>query len=169
MKRLFAIALMLSLLLVGCQNGESPNTFDTLPPEETAAYTVDEYGRFVYKLYKEAENYAFTLEWIGGEGKFERGKEITVQLTIKSLMDEYHTVYSLDPDIELICTENNYVIRQDPNRPVDDMYSATIVPYKDILGGGYLVIPSDAVAGTYDLKCAFDGSAVIFENIFTLD
>ena len=100
MKKVFAVALILSLMLVGCQNGDITDT--TLPTETSAPDTqggeTDNQNlpyKFEreYNIYKETEDYGFTLLKIAGiersEGVLLRGMNVSFEVSVTNLTDYY--------------------------------------------------------------------------------
>ena len=193
MKKIFAIALILSLLLVGCQNEDIDDT--TLPIETSEPDTQDGENanqnmpyRFTrkYNIYKETEDYGFTLLSIGGiersEGVLLRGMEAVVDVHITNLTNdsvELKGEKSVGISVKLVCKTydeslqrniDEYIINRTHYIVSGDVSSIyEWAPGETIpTSFYYFTIPGHAIPGSYSLECSYMGSTVVFEDVFTL-
>jgi len=190
MKKVFAVALILSLMLVGCQNGDITDT--TLPTETSAPDTqggeTDNQNlpyKFEreYNIYKETEDYGFTLLKIAGiersEGVLLRGMNVSFEVSVTNLTDYYIVSHDehLFAYMQLVCRtyergtlvdeyfirDGWYMVSGDVNRKYEiapgEVGGSTAFKFK---------IPRHAIPGSYSLICSYGGSKVEFENVFTL-
>ena len=146
MKRLFAVVLVLSFLLVGCQNGDIT---DTTEQNNQLEDPNDPRYSFEYKTYwisKNDDGFGFTLEWI--EGKIERGETIRAKVWLINVMNEKHTwtgsSSSFQPYVKLICADTDYVIRQHKKPSTDDIRYHEILPWEKHASEFYFTIPQAA-------------------------
>ncbi len=168
MKKIFSALLIITLLLVSCQNSELPQeTNDT-------DISTDELETATYEFSKQNSGFGFTFKGIDGE--FKRGEVFFINIELANLKDENYVWFgsysSFRAYVKLICTstEEEYIIHPTYVRLTDDMPQWLEMP-----PGGYRTsssgfsIGEDAPAGKYSMVCDFRGSEVVFEDIFTLD
>ena len=193
MKKIFAIALILSLLLVGCQNEDIDDT--TLPIETSEPDTQDGENanqnmpyRFTrkYNIYKETEDYGFTLLSIGGiersEGVLLRGMEAVVDVHITNLTNdsvELKGDKSVGISVKLVCKTYDESLQRDIDEYIINrthyIVSGDVSSVYEWVPGEtiptsfyYFTIPRHAIPGSYSLECSYMGSTVVFEDVFTL-
>ena len=193
MKRLFVLLLMLSMMLVGCQNSDYTDStlsqdvsLDDMGENEPVSQNIPYRYTRKYDLYKATEDYGFTLIEGSGveknEGVIWRGVEVGFRLSITNLTDFY--IVSDDERInitvKLVCETyddsrhrviDRYTINRLDIRVDGFTYSAfefapgetATTPYYEFF------IPEHAIPGKYSLECSYGGSTVVFEDVFTLD
>lgn len=194
MKKIFAIALILSLLLVGCQNGNITDT--TLPIEtsgpdtqggETDNQNMPYKFKKEYNIYRETEDYGFTLLSIRGieksEGVLLRGMEAVVYFDIKNLTNDSVVIErteSVDISVKLVCRTYDESLQRHIDEYVINrtncIFSEDVTSVYEWAPGEtmstpiyFFTIPEHAIPGSYSVVCSYNGSTVEFEDIFMLD
>ena len=194
MKKLFLCALILSLLLVSCKSGDFT---DTYPPTETsepdrqdnenANQGIPYKFTRIHNIYKEAEDYGFTLLSLSGieksDGILMRGMEVGVNVHITNLTNDSIMINgdkSVGISVKLVCKTYDESLQ----RPIDEyvinrtfyVVSGDVSIVSEWAHGEtiptsfyYFTIPEHAIPGSYSLVCSYNGSTVEFENVFTLD
>ena len=177
----FSSLLIISMLLTGCQSDKiscPPEPLDSNETPETSPYTVNESGKLVYNLYKETEDFGFTLE--SSSGSLKRGETVKFYVSVTNLTNEmiiapfsglkaYVRLVCKTPQNEYYLTDE-YIIYAKESRVIDVSTQITVANgEKSETNYDSFLIPEHAIPGKYSVECSFNGSKVVFEDIFTLD
>ena len=165
MKKIIVAAIMLSLLLTGCQNPTGTAVSQTEPEETTAALT--DPGIL------EPDDFEISAQVYQGE--FARGESIWINVSITNKMDVAYTWTGSSSYIQartkFVCTENGreFIIHDDGLILNDDDNYNEFKPGETETTLKLYEIPEDAAPGEYTLVCSFMNTTFEMKDGFILE
>ena len=165
MKKVMMAAVMLSLLLTGCQNAGDTIPSQTDPAETTAALTEP----IVY----EQDDFEISARVV--DGKFARGETILIDISITNKMDIAYTWTGASTALrawaKFVCSDNGkeFVIAQGEMYDTDDDNYWEFKPGETSTETHWFEIPDNAVPGEYTLVCSFKNTTFEMKGGFILE
>lgn len=165
MKKIIVAAIMLSLLLTGCQNPTGAAVSQTEPAKTTSALQEP--------VSYEPDDFEISARVVNG--KFARGETIWIDVSITNKMDTAYTWFGSSTAVwawaEFVCADNGkefVIVNESPYMSEDECYWE-FKPGETSTTTHEFVIPDNAVPGEYTLVCSFMNTTFEMKDGFILE